>query len=133
MRYCKKEMLEKKLTYLKVLSIVLLVVGLLLIGFAITGRVIGNTSSDYCTDDITCASGKICCIVQGGSGMCYEPEVCTDLKSNAKDFSAELPLKEDYSQYTDIGIGILILAVILLVILYLIEKKNKKKKKARKR
>ena len=88
---------------LNIVGLILLLFGLGFVGFAITGKIISNTSSDYCSLNIECSNGKICCIVSGDIGMCQTLEICDELKSN---LGLETPLK-DYGSYANIGINLL--------------------------
>lgn len=117
---------------LNIIGLIILILGLGLIGFAVTGKVISNanTLNDYCSLNIECSNGKICCIISGPQSMCKTQEICNELKSN---LNVETPLNGNYTSYINIGINLLIFAIIIFIIAYMAYKKEKKKNSARKR
>jgi len=87
----------------------------------LTGKAIMETTSDTCSLNIDCDSGKICCVFQDGRGRCYEPEICSAINSQ----EVEKPKTErEYLQ--DIGLGLLILLTVLIAF-YGIEKRSMRK------
>ena len=120
-------MSEKNRTVMKVFSFVLLAIGLVLLAYSITGNVSRGTLTDYCSTDNDCAIGKVCCSLQGDSGMCYEKSVCSNLKTNLVSQLKETPMKPDYSLYMNLGIVLIIIAVIILYVIFSKERKEKKK------
>ena len=108
-----------RITYkIRMTILIIAFIGLYLIGFALTGRVISNTSSDYCSSDINCSTGKICCFSYGHQGTCIEPKICEDTKA-----VRENP-ERTYNYSMAIGIPMFVIAGIILYLLYLYDRKH---------
>lgn len=105
---------------------VIVLVGAFFLAKGITGNAIGNTSSDYCTKDMDCVTGKVCCVNANGIGMCNQNNFLCDRLTDNK---AENPMKKSY--FFEIILGILILFC-ALVALYANDRGYGKKKKGKK-
>jgi hypothetical protein len=107
--------------------VLLFIAGFLFIGVSITGNVIGNTSTDFCTSDSDCSSGKICCItaVNADLRMCYAPGECSMLQGMLFDSSVETPLKKNIG-YVSFGVVAFLFVMFLILVNPAEEKKIRK-------